>query len=754
MITDSKNVQVKILFVDDDISILNSLKRLTRNIEAEFFFCDSSIEALQLIEKDSIDIIVSDLRMPQMDGITLLSEVASKYPETIRIMLTGNSDSELVLASINKGRIWSFISKPWDGEQLILTLKQAIQTRHLMRTRVNQLYSELEQAKLLADSGSTAKSNFLAVMSHEIRTPMNAMLGSMDLLCETNLDIEQKELVFNAITAGKSLLSLVSNILDFSKIEAGKLELNINDFNVLDLVDYLQSLFNERVKAKGIALMFCLTPTLSAQLRLDEQRVKQILINLIGNAIKFTQAGGVELSIYPCDNTVVFEVKDTGIGIGHEHIEQLFKKFVQVDSSYQRQFEGTGLGLAITKQLVDLMGGQVSVTSKEGEGSVFRVTIPHELFTKPLIPKEQLINRNVDLINCPSFCESSFKKQFNLWNCEVNFIRDKNLPKQILFHTKKLKTLKGQHNLKGQYSLAALKQEVDVWSKSYHHLLKYVFDDTRKNSDLKKTKQHKAVGKGQTILVVEDSLPNQLVIKTMLKRAGYHVEIASNGLEAIDFVEQNLCELVLMDLSMPVMDGAQACRIIRSKFGEMTELPIWAMTANVTKDDIRHCTDAGMNEFIEKPINRTLLLNKIDELLSRGLSEVTSDEQSRSFQENTENVICSSIVEQLILDTGEEVFNTIIQLFVAETQKRVKQIIESNEQLDFQTIENEAHAIKSSATTIGAVPLGVLAKELELKCKLQKHCEIPSIINDLAQLTEQSIEKLTDFHINYELNHE
>jgi len=210
----------------------------------------------------------------------------------------------------------------------------------------------------------------------------------------------------------------------------------------------------------------------------------------------------------------------------------------------------------------------------------------------------------------------------------------------------------------------------------------------------------------------------------------------------------------LMDLSMPVMDGAQACRIIRGKLSDMAELPIWAMTANVTKDDIRHCYDAGMNEFIEKPINRTLLLNKIDELLSRGLSEVTSDEQSRSFQENTENVICSSIVEQLILYTGEGVFNTIIQLFVAETQKRVKQIIESNEQLDFQTIENEAHAIKSSATTIGAVPLGVLAKELELKCKLQKHCEIPSIINDLAQLTEQSIEKLTDFHINYELNHE
>jgi len=168
-VTDPKNTQVKILFVDDDISILNSLKRLTRKIEVEFFFCDSSIDALQLIEKERIDIIVSDLRMPQMDGITLLSEVANKYPETIRIMLTGNSDSELVLSAINKGRIWSFISKPWDGEQLILTLKQAIQTRHLMRTRVNQLYSELEQAKLLADSGSTEKSNFLAVISHEIK---------------------------------------------------------------------------------------------------------------------------------------------------------------------------------------------------------------------------------------------------------------------------------------------------------------------------------------------------------------------------------------------------------------------------------------------------------------------------------------------------------------------------------------------------------------------------------------------------------
>jgi len=546
----------------------------------------------------------------------------------------------------------------------------------------------------------------------------------------------------------KSLLSLVNNTLDFSKIEAGKLELNINEFSVLDLIDYLQSFFSERVKTKNIALTFCLTPTLSSHFRLDEQRIKQILINLIGNAIKFTPAGGVELSIYPCDNAVIFEVRDTGIGIGDEHIDQLFKKFVQVDSSYKRQFEGTGLGLAITKQLVELMEGEVSVTSKEDEGSVFKVTIPQKLFTKPLIPKEQLIKRNVDLINYTTFCESSFKKQFNLWNFEVNFIRDKDLPKQVLFHKNQLKTLKDQCNL------AVLEQEIGVWSKSYTHLLKYVFDDSIKNSDLEKTKQHKALGKEQTILVVEDSLPNQLVIKTMLTRAGYHVEIASNGLEAIDFVEQNHCELVLMDLSMPVMDGAQACRIIRGKLGEIAELPIWAMTANVTKDDIRHCYDAGMNEFIEKPINRTLLLNKIDELLSGDLPKVTRDEQDSFFQENTEKVIYPCVVEQLILDTGEEVFNTIIKLFIAETEKRVEKILQSHEQLDFQTIENEAHAIKSSAATIGAVPLGILVKELELKCKLQQYREIPSIIKNLPQLTKQSITELTDFHINYELNHE
>jgi len=744
MNTDANNVQVKILFVDDDISILNSLKRLTRNIDAAFFFCDSSIEALSLIAKESIDIIVSDLRMPQMDGITFLSEVASKYPETIRIMLTGNSDSELVLSAINKGRIWSFISKPWDGQQLILTLKQAIQTRHLMRTRVNQLYSELEQAKMLADSGSTEKSNFLAVMSHEIRTPMNAMLGSMELLAETSLDVEQKELIFNALTAGKSLLSLVSNILDFSKIEAGKLKLNVNDFSVLDLVDYLQSLFSERLKTKDIALMTCLTPTLSSRLRLDEQRVKQILINLIGNAIKFTQTGGVELSIYPCGNTVVFEVKDTGIGISDANIGRLFNKFVQVDSSYQRQFEGTGLGLAITKQLVDLMKGEVSVISKEGEGSLFKVTIPHDFFTKPVIPSKKLTKRNVDIFNFTSFCESSFKKQLKLWNCEVNFIRDKELPKKICCHTEKLE----------QRNFCDYVQKAGLWTEPYTHLMKYVFGNSISNSCFSTAMQHKPLGNGQPILVVEDSLPNQLVIKTMLERAGHHVDIASNGVEAINFVENNSYILVLMDLSMPVMDGAQACRIIRSKGGKMAELPIWAMTANVTKDDISHCFDAGMNEFIEKPINRTLLLSKIEELISSDLSGITRDEQGSYLQENCAEVIELSIAEQLISDTGEEVFNTVVQLFITETQKRVEQIRLSSETLDFSIIESEAHAIKSSAATIGAIPLGELAKKLEHKCQLQQCREVPSIINALVQLAEQSIKELTGLHSNYESNHE
>ncbi|REL28014.1 response regulator [Thalassotalea euphylliae] len=774
---EANQAPVRILFVDDERAILAAIKRLTRNIAAHFEFVTSPLKALEIIAQQNIDIIVSDMRMPEMDGVTFLSEVAANYPETIRIMLTGNADSELVMSAINKGRIWSFIEKPWDSEQLILTLQQAIQTRNLMRSRVNHLYHELEQAKLAADSGSQEKSNFLAVMSHEIRTPMNAMLGSMELLTSTALDDHQRQLLNNALTAGESLSTLVNDILDFSKIEAGKLQLTPHEFNTLDLVDDLHSLFIERAKEKGIGLMFCLSPQLSSQLMLDEQRVKQILINLIANAIKFTQHGGVEVSIYANDSVLQCEVRDTGVGIKNEDISKLFKKFVQADSSYKRQFEGTGLGLAITKQLAELMGGEIRVGSKEGEGSTFLVVIPHQHYTQPLVASESLTHKQMTFVNFSPFYENAIKKQLHLWQCQVDFVRDSSGGSQVIQQLASLQANPQsplQHQLQRQeqedntYDEVLLFNEGETrWLASPSELMALVLGQAVSKKDIEPGPCDNLTGHGERILVVEDSLPNQLVITTMLERAGYQVDIANNGAEAVKQVECERYALVLMDLSMPVMDGAQACRIIRSKSPQFKQLPIWAMTANVTKDDMQHCFAAGMNEFVEKPINREQLLLKIysyfeqirqQQSLSNTVAnsdreqanltstvEINAETNAETNAKTTvatkrepspitqhsaalsaspksaadKKIIEKPIIDQLLVDTGEEIFQRVLHLFVDETRRRIAVIEQAQIKADASQIEKEAHAIKSSAASVGAIGLGELAKQLEHVCQRQ-----------------------------------
>jgi len=724
-------IQVKILFVDDEEEILISLKRLTRNLEEEIFFTNDPLEAIDIVYSKNIDIVVSDLRMPTMDGITFLSNIAERCPETIRILLSGNSDADMVMSAINKGRIWGFIEKPWKGSDLLAVLNSAVNTQQLIRIRSNQLYKELEQAKLMADARVNTKNEFLAVMSHEIRTPLKAILGSLDLLADSNLDLKQNTLVHNTLSSGKALLSIVNNVLDYSKLQTGKFSLNIHKFDVLSTIDYLHEIFIENANAKNIALMFCISPAVSKQLMLDEQRLNQLLINLVGNAIKFTDHGGVEIFIDSSENNLYFEIIDTGIGIRNKDITNLFSEFVQVDSSYRRRYEGTGLGLAISKQLVDLMGGELSVSSQVGQGSSFKFTLPHSYFSQPLLAPEKLVKRNITLVNYDAFCEKVLMKQLKLWRCEVNLVKDNRLKQQFYIHEKGENFSQYTTEINA-HQMESINSSVDkLFVENYHGLLERIFGKKTIETASRVDKQSFKIGDGEKILVVEDSLPNQLVVKTLLENANYNVDVASNGIEAIERVESNIYALVLMDLSMPKMDGAQACKIIRSKGDSFSTLPIWAMTANVGKRDIQHCLDAGMDDFIEKPINKKVLFNKIKLLLTSSneksntnISVTDADE----FETNTCKAdIALDIIEQLIKDTGYSVFSTIIELFVKETTQRVSRIEIAYSGGNHLTIKNEAHAIKSSAATVGATALSTIAVKLE-------NGSHPDILHQLAPM--------------------
>jgi len=713
------SLPVSILFVDDDEQILNALKRLTRVLKERVFLCQDSREAMNIIKSEHIDIVVSDYRMPNIDGISLLSEISNNYPEIIRIMLTGNADVDVMLGAINNGRIWGFIEKPWQGAQLLSTLKQAVQTRHLLRSRVNNLYQELEVAKVKADAGLQAKSEFLAVMSHEIRTPMNALLGSLELLRETKLDKKQKQLLNNASSSGEALFSVVNNVLDISKIEAGKLKLNKSYFPTLSIVDYLHEIFNKAASEKGLALHFCISPQVSNMLHLDQQRLNQILINLISNALKFTEEGGIEVSINLRDKLLAIDVIDTGIGIKESDLSSLFEKFSQADSSYQRQYEGTGLGLSISRELLELMGGDICVTSKLGEGSKFSLKIPHDYFCAPLFDKQSKERQSFSLVNFSTFSEQAISKQLRLLNCKVSLIQDNTLPKQIC--------LKGDY-LDANSLSEALSENVKGYR--YTEVIKQFFEKQAANNKQCVSPKVPLKGNKQHILVVEDSRPNQIVAKTLLENANYIVEIANDGLEAIDLISNKHFDLVLMDLSMPKLDGASACVRIRNKNGKYQSLPIWAMTANVAEKDKQYCFDAGMNDFVEKPIKKDQLLTKLFAFFNESATDNNNKKENK--------LICDEVVTQLISDTGQEVFNNILSLFINETNSRMDSMVEGLKNQNYTLLKDESHAVKSSAATIGAIELSNLAIEIETQAGLGALEPLKTLVNKMPDLASDS----------------